>query len=503
LFQKSFELTRPAAKHRRNTVWIGLLLIWIYLTWHANPEAWTLILQNFFVTTFRAGNVPTAIYALNALAIYSLKLIFAANVIRPILVLLAPFLLAWQFAAIYLQDIFELEDVRTARRFIAQLALAGQNERIHIRAGSIKPDEEQSSVIQIGGPGKVQVELDSAALFERSNGEPFVVGPSSRFIDGFDRLREVIDLRDMMTDSMTNISRSRDGIPVIAKDIRLIYSVLRANKKASLERPYPFQEKAIRDLVYQQTTTVKPGGPKKISNTDYWRQTYKRWSGSMPGLIRGSLNDFVSEHPLSEFLANIGEVELERLQRLEEEIRLASETMAPGDNPDAPGNAEEPNSPSFTARAAMTNLFYDFTSGFPKKAENRGVQLEWIGVGTWSTPASAKLINESHLEAWRISRENYLRGHPEALRQIQEAACLQELQNLIQEVPLATYREARDAEIPAPEIIRRLLLAYREAIKTAWDLFERDKKSSREAPDIPEKLTRTLRILNGLLAHYV
>jgi len=77
------------------------------------------------------------------------------------------------------------------------------------------------------------------------------------------------------------------------------------------------------------------------------------------------------------------------------------------------------------------------------------------------------------------------------------------LQTLLQQVPLASYRQALDDGLPPKEIVHQLLLAYREKIKAAWDVFERDKKSRSEAFETPERLTRAVSILNDLVAHHL
>lgn len=511
LMSRIFSLTHRAAQYRRYVIQGGFALVCILLAWGADPAGWTSALREVFTSILQTGRTDALASALGGLVLFSLKTLVFKGVLKYILVLLGPYLLAWNLAAHYIQDIFELESMQPAIRFIQQAALGEPYVPIHIRGGSIEPSEVESPIIQIGGPGYVQVELDSAALIEKSDGESYVVGPTLseenshyRVLQAFERVREVIDLRDLTTNAMTSTGRSRDGIPVVAKDVHLIYSVRRANQKPSLERPYPFVEQAIRDLVYQQATPVKPGQPNVISHQEYWQQTYKRWSGSLPGLIRGSLGDFVGDHSLSEFLANIGEVELETLRRLEREIRQASETITPtGESGTGKSTEPEVETPPFQPRSTITNLFYDFTSGFLKSAENKGVQLGWIGIGTWATPASTQLINESHLEAWRISRENYLRGHPETLKQIRDLARLQELQILVQQVPLASFRQTLADGMPPNEIIHQLLLAYREKIKAAWDLFERDRNSRRDAMETPERLSRAVSILNDLVAHHL
>ncbi len=501
------DTTERAARWRRFFTWLIFWIFIIVLAWRDNPQGWIDHFRKIFLSFFIDKDAVNTIVSAFSLLGFAIQALIAPDVLKHILVVLGPFLLAWQIAAVYLQDIFELEHTGIARDYIMQSALASEYDHITIRSGTIDLKNTESPLIQIGGPGRIQVELDSAALFEKVDGSCRVIGPTVegrhyKFLEGFERIREVIDLRDLSTDSMTNSSRSRDGIQVVAKDVRLVYSVQRGNQKETLEKPFPFIDEAIRQLVFQETTLVTPGQPKIVSREDYWKQTYKRWSGTMPGLIQGALSDFVGEHNLSEFLANIGQIELDALKRIEAENRQSSESMAASGEPPTASEIEL-DAPDFTPRTEITNLFYDFASGFPKKAENRGVQLTWIGVGTWGTPASADLISKNHLEAWRISRENYLRGHPQALANIREDACLQEMQNLIQSVVLSTFKDARQQDLPAQEIAHKILTAYREQLGAGWELYERDRKNSPDAVETPPSLIEALRMINGLLAHYV
>src|SRR5688572_31193871 len=90
-------------------------------------------------------------------------------------IFLAPFFIALQSAALYLADVFELEDVRVARRFVRGVALSGSNEIIRISQGEISELSRGSPTYLIGGPGRVVVDLDSVALFEKPDGTPRVI----------------------------------------------------------------------------------------------------------------------------------------------------------------------------------------------------------------------------------------------------------------------------------------------------------------------------------------
>ena len=91
----------------------------------------------------------------------------------------------------------------------------------------------------------VEIELDSAALFEKPDGRPHVIGPTVKgnvTLEGFERFRRVIDLRDQYTDPQKPVdvrSRSLDGIPVETKDVQFVYSIWRDRKPRTKEAPHP------------------------------------------------------------------------------------------------------------------------------------------------------------------------------------------------------------------------------------------------------------------------
>src|ERR1044072_1195801 len=95
-------------------------------------------------------------------------------------VFLAPFFIALQCAALYLADVFELEHISVARAFIWSVALSGSEETIRVSQGEISEQGRESPTYLIGGPGKVMVDLDSVALFEKPDGTPRIIGPTDK-----------------------------------------------------------------------------------------------------------------------------------------------------------------------------------------------------------------------------------------------------------------------------------------------------------------------------------
>jgi hypothetical protein len=108
-------------------------------------------------------------------------------------------------AAHYLADVFELDDESVAYNFIEDVAFGQGHELITIHEGKISEEDERSPLILIGGPGFVQVNLDSVALLERVDGIPEIIEPRAKpwKLGRFERIREVgkreyaiINLRD-------------------------------------------------------------------------------------------------------------------------------------------------------------------------------------------------------------------------------------------------------------------------------------------------------------------
>ena len=372
-------------------------------------------------------------------------------------IFLAAFFIALQCAAIYLADIFELEisagegvGVKAARDFIWEVALTGSDKTIRIQQGEISEESRQSSNYLIGGPGKVIVDLDSVALFEKPDGTPHVIGPTGKephgraTLDGFERFRQAIDIRDQYVDlrdqdpkSQSVKSRSRDGLPITATDVRLMFSVYRGeNPKKTDQYPYPFSKEAIKKIVYRASSKVTPDQP----NPSAYEFS---WINNMIGLIRGRLGAFMSERKLSDYLASTGIPEFERAKHSEEMI--AEQVRQLTQQADDLGKASEIKPPpEFTPRYKVRNLFSEFAEEFTEKAHDNGVELHWIGVGTWKTPPEINIVPEKHLEAWQLTQKNLKEASEESMTKAEKEAMLKKLESLIQNVPLDIYEEITD-----------------------------------------------------------
>jgi hypothetical protein len=472
VLNKIFELTVRGSQRRNQALIFLFLALGFFFTIRAHPLAdWrgqlSLIFQYIFnpVVTNNSPNIPSDFIN------FAFGAVFAPKTLRLLPIFLLPYFLALRAAATYLADIFELEKTETASEFIRQVALTGSRKKLRIGKGEVADSDKNSPIYLIGGPGRVIVELDTAALFEKPNGQPRVIGPTIKGrvdLEGFERFRQAIDLRDQYTDPLDVKSRSLDGIPVSAQDVRLLFSVNRGNNESTTISPHPYDEKAIKTLVYGQASRVVSEGP-------YPSEPPSSWTGTIQGLIRKELDGFMSKHRLAEYLASIGPPEVEQARQREDEIIKVGKVVLAEDDDLEPRDV--PPAPNFQPRNIVSNLFSQFAESFSKNASNRGVQLSWIGVGTWKTPSD--IVPEKHLEAWRLSRENLGRGSQNALQDFRKENQLQQTLHLVQNVPLARFQQNKGRE--HKDIIQDLLIAYREQLIEAVELLA---KSNRSEPPI-------------------
>jgi hypothetical protein len=502
LLNRIFDL-RPEKATRRMRYLIVLFLVAVFLvSLRFYPlDLWTKYVRDIFL--YYLNPTYPAIYIGNPLinfANFFWHVFTDPRIFQYYPIFLAPFFIALQAASLYLADIFELEHISIARGFIWSVALSGSEETIRVSQGEISEEHRHSPTFLIGGPGKVIVDLDSVAMFERPDGTPHIIGPTVKepraraTLDGFERFRQAIDTRDHYVDlrdqdpkSQSMESRSLDGIPITATDVRLMFSVYRGGVKPSPETPYPFSKEAIEQIIYQATSKVTPDQTNPSS--------YEfSWINRMIGLIRGELGAFMNRHKLTAYLASIGMPELEKIRQREESISEEIQKLVPSEQ-EIVAPKESRSLPEFQPRYKISNLFTQFADEFTKKAHSNGVELHWIGVGTWKTPL--EIVPETHLEAWKLSNENLYRESPETLKSLENEAILHKTITLIQDVPIAAHLQATMEEKDPKKLMRLLLLAYHQQLLEAAEFM----RARGEA--VPPNIEEAIAHINNMFGHFV
>lgn len=270
------------------------------------------------------------------------SMFFVPDVLVHLLPVAAGLWLGFRVATAYLADLYELPDPAIASRYLWP-SLFGLDPASYPRLDIDTSDIEQAApnhpLVVIGGPGYVRVHLGHAAVFEGIDGRPKVYGPCPlQFIHGFERLRDVVDLRDQAARVDLVRAMTRDGIEVCAREVQMVFRVYRGrSRQRTLENPYPFDEASVRRLVYAQP--VDESGR-------------SRWTDALPDRLRQEIQHFVAERTLEEFLAL-------RPQPAPIEDRRAFHIP----------------------RHALTARFH--TPEAVERLRRAGLELDWVGVGTW------------------------------------------------------------------------------------------------------------------------
>ncbi|HLF01700.1 MAG TPA: SPFH domain-containing protein [Anaerolineales bacterium] len=220
---------------------------------------------------------------------------------RHLLLPLAGLLLAMGFAANYVRDLFELPDLDEANWYLWAAMFGHNYPTINVRSNGYELDDhtlrtfgkdfqlEVHPIVKIGGPGIVNVAAGNVALFERF-GRPWrVAGAGWHFIQRFESLREVIDLRDQIRAVEPLKALTKDGIPVVVEGIEVAFRVKTGGRERTQKLLYPFSMLAVLDIAYDRT--VSPLGP-------------SAWTQIVPGRVAGAIRDHINRNRFDDLVAH-------------------------------------------------------------------------------------------------------------------------------------------------------------------------------------------------------
>jgi hypothetical protein len=429
-------------------------------------------------------------YPIVSIIVNIIELFLAWDVLLVMFSIFMGYHIAANLASIYLADIFDIKDITISERYVKQSAFSFPvYYQIHIENAQVRSEDQISPIYRIGGPGKVLINLENAVVFEKINGSPRIVGPTTEKpieLESFERIRKIIDLRDQ-TARLDISARTLDGISIEIKDIRLIFSVFRNSNQVSITKPYPFNEESIYWLIYQQGP-----GP---------------WTTSLIDMVRTELTNYINHHLLSELLSSAGAPEINLL--LQNQNKIAKKIRknwahtrrykvnrvfirklkigSPNHKPIYYQKTHEKNKrfsrlfinkggniPQLIPRTELSNLFYEnLTSSFQSKAQKYGMRLEWINVGTWHS--SSKIVPEQYIKAWKISSENALKLNPKVLAGIFNQNRKQNLAKNIQITPIISFIHKSENGKSNSEIVNELIHEYNAKLWSARDLYIKKK----------------------------
>lgn len=309
--------------------------------------------------------------------------LFAPQVLLHLVPVGAALWLAMRLASLYLTDLFELEAPSIADRYLKSAIFGLGHDTLNVDHPETENLNQNSPLLRIGGPGYLQVHLGFAVVMETAAGLPRVYGPDQRrFIEGFERLRDVIDLRDQLREIEEVRAVTADGIEVHARDVQMVFRVYGGGQNRSLEAPYPYTESAIRRLVYGRPVTEDGARP---------------WTDELAELAASEIRSFVSSLTLEAFLA------------------LQPEGHGEGSGP-GPTNRLPAAGAFHISRRRLTDRFH--TPEAKARLQQHGLELDWVGVGTWQVAEGEQgsvSIGKSIVGAWQDQQRSRLLQSPSYL----------------------------------------------------------------------------------------
>lgn len=492
-FNYVFLLDKKGAGMRNFLLLGSVFLMWLMLTAQTlDSVVFRKLLQGSFSYLFtrqaeNANALPTLVSTLS-------EAIFNPRVFRFFALFILPFVFAFLSAVKYLADIYELEDENIAAKFIWQAAFGSKYSEITIEKGSITEESKKSPIYKIGGPGKVKIDLYSAALFEKPDGRPHVLSATSKNMElqAFERYKTAVDLRDQVIGPVESSSRTLEGIKVSAKDVRMVYSVLRGDAVAKAEeKEYPFKKEAIPNYFYQKGVAVSAYTKKGFSDSPL---------NPTPGMIKGELGGFISRHQLSEFLTAVGTPEKDELKERVTKYQEEREHVGKVINKAAPPLDKDYEAPDFQTRDTVNELFSEFAADFSKKKYQKGVSLYWVGTGTWVPPGD--MIHKKNMEAWELTQKNAQRGKDGKLKGVEKGEMVEETLRFIKGILVTATSLAMESNTQHDVIVDGTLEVCREMIKNAKDLFDIYEKEN-EFKDLKEAdLEKTINEINKVIKYH-
>jgi hypothetical protein len=373
------------------------------------------------IPIFWLRNLPQFTYPLLNIASTFLN----PEVLLHLLPILTGLALGILIATRYLSDLFELDRFEIAWRYLTGAIYGLSTPRLRINSGEKETLDINNPIRRIGGPGVIQTHLGFAAVFENIEGIPSIYGLSQTpdtnrtetidsspatpranyIIRGFERLRDVVDLRDRIARVNQIRAETLDGIVVVAQDAQMVFRVFGGEQERSLSNPYPFTEDAIRRIVYAH--------PVETSQRRTPADTLK-------GIVRTEIQSFVGKHTLDEFLA------LQPYRRLENRESQAADLELP----------IEGQQSIQIPRRELTERFH--TDDLHDRLQDQGLELDWVGVGTWrisdhQDDETGMSTDQTLIRTWRDSQRLQLYRSPEYIQRQQQLALQRRPNSLIRE----------------------------------------------------------------------
>lgn len=169
------------------------------------------------------------------------------------------FLTAFLIAARYLQSVYKLRGFDQAVRYLVALLFAFNYPRLTIEEGDVENASGESNLLmEIGGPGYLNVQSGNVVLLEHVGGVPRVCSMGVNFVTRREKIRKIIRLEDRHGYIESVETFTKDGIRVRVRDLHYRYRLQTGRNISERARqrqddPNQFSIRAVLNMVYQRS----------------------------------------------------------------------------------------------------------------------------------------------------------------------------------------------------------------------------------------------------------
>jgi hypothetical protein len=269
----------------------------------------------------------------------------------------------------YVRTAFSLTNLRSALRYLMASLFSFDHPVLMIADGKPLLDTlgELNLIQAIGGPGYLHIQPGNVALLEGLDGRLRVLSAGRHFITRLERVKEVFSLEERYAHVEKIAATSRDGIEVIARDIRYRYRLDSGTSSGSglgrtPENPYPYSEQAVILAVYNRTMGEAELG---------------EWHTGVNSVVESLIADYIRQNLVDHLTAPIIE-------------------------------SEDP-------RGEIHRLFLSDAGRL--RFHEKGAELLWIDIGHFETPE--KQVAEQRVNTWQArwkGNANVMRAYGESQR---------------------------------------------------------------------------------------
>jgi hypothetical protein len=191
-----------------------------------------------------------------------------------------------------LRNLYDLPDENAAKILLTRLQSAGMGSPVPITRDTLETDESKGTLLSVGGPGRISVRPEDVVVTEMNGRMRRVLAAGVHKLLPFEQVKTVLDLRPQERDLRHISLLTKDGIDIYCH-LGVTFALNRGGDVPTREKPYPYDEQAVRKAAYATTVfTDTPG----------------EWSGIPLPIARGQLEDVMLEFDLDDLItpSNLG-----------------------------------------------------------------------------------------------------------------------------------------------------------------------------------------------------